>query len=951
MSLAVRALLASSFALPCSAAPAASSNEPVAEWIWSSADADDACTLGRAFALDAPLPTAARLLITCDNHFDVRLNGEELGSNGHWEAATVFDVADRLAVGENVLEVECSNWGGPAGLLVRLDVAEDARAAGEGTAWTPWLVSDATWRVGGADGETAAHSFGRHTDAGVVWSDPFVERPATPAEEMTALDGFTVELVRGSRFGEGSWVSMTFDPEGRVVCGREEGGLLRLDVRDRAAVRAELFPDLFRGAAQGLLFAHGGLYANVNTGRRDADGGLWFFPGDEDGGYGDGERRFAWHGGGEHGCHGVVLGPDGALWLIHGNMVSRPETAPSSPHRNFAEDLLSPREWDPNGHARGVLAPGSHVLRLAADGTIELWAAGMRNAYDLAFSPEGDLFTFDSDMEWDVGLPWYRPTRIVHVVRAGEYGWRSGSGKWPAHYPDSLPGVVDVGRGSPTGVRFGAGAAFPPRYRRALFAGDWSEGRILAVHLEARGTSYSGSFEAFLTGTPLNVTDLEIGPDGALWFTTGGRGTQSGLYRVAWAGGDVAAVTPRLPSSAEATATGERPTGALVAALGSDDRFARYAARVELESRPTEEWLSATSEASDVDVNQQGMLAAVRVGAADAADVLATVGRHPFTSLSRRQRLDELRIAALALVRGGLPDEATRAAWIERVSPWPGSDDGTLERERFSLLLALGAPDLVGRAVERLGDDLPLEERFDLAFAVRDHVPTFTAEQRDRYVRFLLDADEADGGHSLRGYVDAMRLRLPPEDRGRSTRAAEPPPSLVPRDDAEPWTAATLLPELPRAGEDRSFLRGKAAYESALCARCHRFDGAGGNGVAPDLTSVSSRFSRAELLEAILDPAAVVSDQYRDTDLVLADGRIVTGRIVAEHGGEFVVRRDALTGARVTIHRRDVLTTRPADGSPMPPGLLDRLTLEQILDLLAYLESRGDPAAPAFRSN
>jgi hypothetical protein len=78
---------------------------------------------------------------------------------------------------------------------------------------------------------------------------------------------------------------------------------------------------------------------------------------------------------------------------------------------------------------------------------------------------DGEMFTFDSDMEWDWGAPWYRATRVVHCVVGGEYGWRSGTGVWPAYYPDSLPPTLDVGLGSPTGVRFGAGAAFPARRR------------------------------------------------------------------------------------------------------------------------------------------------------------------------------------------------------------------------------------------------------------------------------------------------------------------------------------------------------------------------------------------------------------------------------------------------------------------------------------------------------
>ena len=96
--------------------------------------------------------------------------------------------------------------------------------------------------------------------------------------------------------------------------------------------------------------------------------------------------------------------------------------------------------------------------------------------------------------------------------------------------------MIDVGIGSPTGVRFGTRSHFPPKYQRALFALDWSYGRIFAVHLEPHGASYRGVVETFLRGTPLNLTDLAFGPDGGMYFITGGRNTQSGLYRVSFNG-------------------------------------------------------------------------------------------------------------------------------------------------------------------------------------------------------------------------------------------------------------------------------------------------------------------------------------------------------------------------------------------------------------------------------
>ena len=167
----------------------------------------------------------------------------------------------------------------------------------------------------------------------------------------------------------------------------------------------------------------------------------------------------------------------------------------------------------------------------------ELFAAGFRNRVRHRLHADGELFTYDSDMEWDVGLPWYRPTRIAACRRAAaEFGFREGSSKWPEYYPDSLPASVDVGLGSPTGVKFGTKSNFPEQYRRAFFAMDWTFGRILAVHLKPNGSSYTATFEDFLKGKGMPVADLEFGPDGAMYFVVGGRGTQAGLYRVSYVG-------------------------------------------------------------------------------------------------------------------------------------------------------------------------------------------------------------------------------------------------------------------------------------------------------------------------------------------------------------------------------------------------------------------------------
>jgi len=191
-----------------------------------------------------------------------------------------------------------------------------------------------------------------------------------------------------------------------------------------------------------------------------------------DGGFEKVELLREWRGGaGEHGAHAIVLGPDKKLYVVCGNFVDVPtDLAPTSPHRNYGDDLALKRAEDGNGFGAGRMPPGGYIARLDLDGkNVELYSAGQRNTYDIGFNADGELFGFDSDMEWDWGTPWYRPIHVFHSVRGGDQGFREGTAKWPEHYPDSLPQSTTIGIGCPTGVTFGTGAKFPTKYQKALF--------------------------------------------------------------------------------------------------------------------------------------------------------------------------------------------------------------------------------------------------------------------------------------------------------------------------------------------------------------------------------------------------------------------------------------------------------------------------------------------------
>jgi len=427
----------------------------------------------------------------------------------------------------------------------------------------------------------------------------------TPPEQIKVPPGFKVELLREAGPREGSWICMAQDDQGRLYISPQGaipesgfskdskwGGIWRVTLGKSAqssvlssqsgkadatnrklstehwalSTPAEMKWDrvpLPVGDAMGMLWAFDSLYV---SGMGPQGRGIYRCKSSKGDGNLDTATLFkAIPGGaGEHGAHAIVLGPDKKLYIVNGNSTGILDgLSPDSPYRHWGEDDLLPRLKDPVAtFFDKIKAPYGCVYRTDADGTKwELFAGGFRNPYDIAFNPDGELFTYDSDMEWDRGLPWYRPTRLLHVVPGGEYGFREGSAKWPGAsgtgytFPDSLPAVADIGVGCPTGIKFGTDAkGWPEKYRRALFMHDWTYGRILAVTLHEKGASYTakndltsytyprdaeanGDVEVFLSGKGMPVTDLEFLRDGSMVFTVGGRGTAAALYRVSYASG------------------------------------------------------------------------------------------------------------------------------------------------------------------------------------------------------------------------------------------------------------------------------------------------------------------------------------------------------------------------------------------------------------------------------
>ena len=976
-----------------------------AHWIWLPGEEPaPEVELRRTVVLDA-VPERAELIGTCDNRMTVRVNGAEVLRSDRWEEVTRADVASQLKPGANVIEVEARNDGGPAGLALRL-------ADGDVTL----LATDGAWEARAADGGgwTYAEVLGP-VGGDVVWSgtvgaDAFRVRgeqtaPAQAPERGIDLhlpDGFEAELLyRVPRDQQGSWVSLAKGPDGELYASDQGGkGIFRIEpapLDDPGGLTSARRIGVDTSGAQGLLWAFDSLYANVYG------QGLWRVRDtDDDGRLDRAENLVPLGAGGEHGPHAVLPTADGeGLYFVGGNHVPPPAFEGSRAPSNWGEDLLLPRLWDARGHARGKLAPGGWIARCAPDGTdVEIVSSGYRNHYDIALDPGGELFTYDADMEWDLGSPWYRPTRICHATSGSEFGWRSGTGKWPVWYEDSLPPVLDIGPGSPTGLLFGTGARFPERYQRALFALDWTFGTIYAIHLEPDGASFTATKEEFAWAKPLGVTDAVIGDDGAFYFTVGGRGTESFLYRIVYRGdepvapaepsyGSAEAVTARLTRRGLEAFHGRVVPGAVEAAwphLGSEDRFIRFAARIAVENQPVREWRDRALAETGPRASTTALIALARQGEpADLPRVADALLRLNLGALPEPVRLAALRAWELAFIRLGAPDDDLRARAIGALDPLMPSGSDAVDLEVARLLTYLRAPSAVAKTLALMARDEPtplppwgeLIRRNDryggpiakmladmpplrdiaLALALRNATEGWTMDLRRQYFEFFPRAAQHPGGMSYAGFLENIRADavdlLPAKDRraladvlGESL-VWEAPIDVEPAEGpGRVWTVDEAVATIGDGLTGRSFAAGRNLFHAASCSRCHRFDGEGG-AIGPDLTTAGNKFSGRDLLEAIIEPSAVISDQYASHLVLSTDGIIASGLMV-EEGDEVLVYPADVNQEPYVFLRSEIEVIKPSETSQMPRGLVDALNPEELRDLVAYLLAGGDEGAAVF---
>ncbi|MFN3999258.1 c-type cytochrome [Algoriphagus sp.] len=842
-------------------------------------------------------------------------------------------------------------------------------------------------------------------------------------DKLKLPDGFVAEHLYSPGDNEqGSWVAMTFDDKGRMITSDQYGFLYRLElppVGSDSTVKPKVeklivgnvsAPQVGMGYAQGLLYAFNSLYVMVNHNPNETFSqptGLYRIQDlDGDDQYETITQIRELKGQqGEHGPHSMRVTPDGkGIYLIAGNHVDVPEMNSYRLPNVWQEDNLFPLIKDPRGHANNRMAPGGWIARINPEGTDwELISAGYRNAFDFDYNEVGDIFAYDADMEWDFGMPWYRPTRINHATSGSEFGWRTGNSKWSPNYPDNLPAILNIGQGSPTNAMFGFGANFPSKYKKALYAFDWSFGIIYAIHLTPNGATYDATAEEFISGSPLPLTDGTIGPDGAFYFATGGRRLDSDLYRVTYTG-ELDTYKPLteadLPQEAKTRRELEQyhkagaPAEGLEKAwaqLGHKDRYVQYAARIVLEHQPVATWKAKAIAETDPLKKIHAILALARHATdADAAAMLNSLMQVDYKGLDSKGKQDILRTIEVILYRYDKGASSVKPQLITYLDPNFPANENLLDRSLSILMTHLDAPNAVEKTLALLKnakDDPDYQKTFtassDLIFRnpqygmdianMLANVPpaqaTFyatvlggadkgwTAAQREEYFKWINNALTAyKGGRSYVGFIDrARKMALASVDKADFEKYDEMSggkmltangndiieSGVQPVGPGKRWTVEEAEPLMANL-TGRDLARGKAMYAATLCQSCHTMQGEGG-AIGPDLTQLGTRFSPKDILVATINPSETISDQYHATVLELKAGGSIVGKLNDEDGQNYYISQNPFAPNDIkTVAKSSVVLKKNAEVSIMMPGLINRLNEEELKDLMAYLISGGN---------
>src|SRR5262249_14037838 len=252
------------------------------------------------------------------------------------------------------------------------------------------------------------------------------------------------------------------------------------------------------------------------------------------------------------------------------------------------------------------------------------------------------------------------------------------------------------------------------------------------------------------------------------------------------------------------------------------------------------------------------------------ASILDALEQISWDKLDEDQKLAMLRVYGLVFNRMGKPDEAVRSKVIARFDAVYPSTNRTLNGELCQLLVYLESPSVAKKTMAMLESAPTQEEQIDYAKSLRMLRTGWTPELRKQYFAWFLKAGTFKGGASFTGFMRLIKkdaVALLSEDERKSLQPildAVPKASNVATKErafVKKWTMDDLVSLVDKGLTKRNFDRGRTLFGEAKCFACHRYDNEGGS-AGPDLTSAAGRFSVRDLLESIVEPSKVISDQY-----------------------------------------------------------------------------------------
>jgi putative heme-binding domain-containing protein len=229
----------------------------------------------------------------------------------------------------------------------------------------------------------------------------------------------------------------------------------------------------------------------------------------------------------------------------------------------------------------------------------------------------------------------------------------------------------------------------------------------------------------------------------------------------------------------------------------------------------------------------------------------------------------------------------------------------------------------------------------------------WTTQLREKYFKWYYTAFGYKGGNSFIGFIDKARkmaLANLPQNQFEHYNKISGNELLTnngmklasagsPKGPGRAWKIDEALKFVQNDSTDRNFEQGKMLFSATQCISCHNMKGEGG-AVGPALTQLGTRFSARDILESILEPNKVISDQYAYTAFYQKDGSVVIGRLKNEDTEKYYISQNPFAPQTLReVLKVNVVRTRISDVSSMYPGMINGLNKEELKDLMAYLVS------------